>query len=266
MIPEELFAKIAEKSPLIHCITNYVTINQCANILLACGASPIMADCALETADITAHSDGLVLNLGMLSPEKLDAMLLSAEAAKRKHIPVVLDPVGAGVSEFRRNAAKQLLDAGVITAIRGNFSEISAVCGIMSGEKGVDSGDAISEDISRETVISAYNKTGAIIVMTGKTDYIYDGRTVFTEKCGVPQMKKITGTGCMLTSLVCAALTVSSENPAEACRLAVRTFGKCGEDAFRLADKNSLGTASAAASLIDNISLFTERSSRFEKL
>ncbi len=266
MKAEELFAKIAEKSPLIHCITNYVTINQCANILLACGASPIMADCALETAEITAHSDGLVLNLGMLSPDKLDAMLLSAEAAAKKHIPVVLDPVGAGISEFRRNAAKQLLDTGVITAIRGNFSEISAVCGIMSGEKGVDSGDAISEDISRETVISAYNQTGAVIIMTGETDFIYDGRTVFTEKSGVPQMKKITGTGCMLTSLICAALTVSVENPAEVCALAVRTFGKCGEDAFRIAEKNGLGTASAAAYLIDNISRFTERSSRLEKL
>lgn len=266
MKAEELFAKIAEKSPLIHCITNYVTINQCANILLACGASPIMADYALETAEITAHSDGLVLNLGMLSPEKLDAMLLSAEAAAKKHIPTVLDPVGAGVSEFRRNAAKQLLDTGVITAIRGNFSEISAVCGVMSGEKGVDSDDAVSEDISRETIISAYNQTGAVIVMTGETDYITDGKTVFAEKCGVPQMKKITGTGCMLTSLICAALTVSRENPAEACRLAVRTFGKCGEDAFYMADKIMLGTASAAAYLIDNISRFAERSSRFEKL
>lgn len=266
MLPEELFAKIAEKSPLIHCITNYVTINQCANILLACGASPIMADCALETADITAHSDGLVLNLGMLNAEKLDAMLLSAEAAAKKHIPVVLDPVGAGVSEFRRNAAKQLLDTGAITAIRGNFSEISAVCGIMAGEKGVDSGDAISEDISRETVISANRKTGAVIVMTGETDYISDGKTVFAEKCGIPQMKKITGTGCMLTSLVCAALAVSRENPAEVCALAVRTFGKCGEDAFRLAEKNGLGTASAATYLIDNISKYAERSSRFEKL
>lgn len=266
MKADELFAKIAEKSPLIHCITNYVTINQCANILLACGASPIMADCALETAEITAHSDGLVMNLGMLSPEKLDAMLLSAEAAAKKHIPAVLDPVGAGISEFRRNAAKQLLDTGVITAIRGNFSEISAVCGIMSGEKGVDSGDAISEDISRETVISAYNQTGAVIIMTGETDYIYDGRTVFAEKCGVPQMKKITGTGCMLTSLICAALSVSRENPAEACRLAVRTFGKCGEGAFFMADKFMFGTASAATYLIDNISRFTERSSRLEKL
>lgn len=266
MIAEELFAKIAEKSPLIHCITNYVTINQCANILLACGASPIMADCALETADITAHSDGLVLNLGMLSPEKLDAMLLSAEAAAKKHIPAVLDPVGVGVSEFRRNAAKQLLETGVITAIRGNFSEISAVCGIMSGEKGVDSDNSVSEDISRETVISANNQTGAIIVMTGETDYIYDGKTVFTEKCGVPQMKKITGTGCMLTSLICAALTVSRENPAKACRLAVHTFGKCGEGAFYMADKIMLGTASAATYLIDNISRFTERSSRLEKL
>lgn len=266
MIAEELFANIAEKSPLIHCITNYVTINQCANILLACGASPIMADCALETAEITAHSDGLVLNLGMLSPEKLDAMLFSAEAAAKKHIPVVLDPVGAGVSEFRRNAAKQLLETGAVSAVRGNFSEVSAVCGLMSGEKGVDSGDAISEDISRETVISANRQTDALIVMTGETDYIYDGKTVFTEKSGVPQMKMITGTGCMLTSLICAALTVSRENPAEACRLAVRTFGKCGEDAFRLSEKNGLGTASAAAYLIDNISRFTERSSRLEKL
>ena len=262
----EMMQNVRKKVPLIHNITNYVTVNDCANILLACGASPIMADCALETADITAHSDGLVLNLGMLSPEKLDAMLLSAEAAAKKHIPVVLDPVGAGVSEFRRNAAKQLLETGAITAIRGNFSEISSVCGIISGEKGVDSDNFVSEDISRETVISAYNKTNAFIVMTGESDYIYDGKTVFTEKCGVPQMKKITGTGCMLTSLICAALTVSRENPAEGCRLAVRTFGKCGEVAFSLADKNGLGTASAATYLIDNISRFTERSSRFEKL
>ncbi len=254
MNTKELFEKIAERSPLIHCITNYVTINQCANILLACGASPIMADCALETAEITAHSDGLVLNLGMLSPEKLNAMLLSAEAAAKKHIPTVLDPVGAGISEFRRNAAEKLLSTGAITAIRGNFSEISAVCGLGTTEKGVDSADAVSEDISRETVISANKKTGSVIVMTGETDYITDGKTIFTEKSGVPQMKMITGTGCMLTSLVCAALTVSRENPAEVCALTVRTFGKCGEDAFRMAERNGSGTASAGVYLIDNIS------------
>ena len=121
---------LRQRRPLVHCITNGVSLNDCANILLAAGAKPVMAEAPEESAEITAQSDGLVLNIGMLTQSKLQAMLRSAEAAKQHGLPVLLDPVGVGASAFRRQAVAEILATGAVTVIRGNLSEISALASL----------------------------------------------------------------------------------------------------------------------------------------
>lgn len=222
---QEMLNHIRNNRPLIHCITNYVTANDCANLLLACGASPVMADATEEAAEITAESSALVLNLGTLNQQRFAAMLEAGASANQKGIPVVFDPVGAGASAFRRSAAKTLLERIRITAIRGNPSEIRFLADGCSSAAGVD---AVSSD-PVETLKSAQilaGHTKAIVIATGERDIVTDGTNGYLLRTGHPVMKQVTGAGCMLSALTAAFLTAAVD--ATCCASAVCAMGLAG--------------------------------------
>lgn len=188
-------------NPLVHCIANHVTAPDTANMLLAAGASPIMADDPAECAEVTAHAQALSLNLGTPSPAKLKAMLLSAEEAAARGIPVVLDPVGAGLTRLRREFCAELRG---VSAVRGNLSETAFLAGLGGGERGVDS---LSAADPAEAARMAAQRLGCVCAVTGAADFISDGTRTVSIRGGSPLMRRITGAGCM-TSALCAAFSV----------------------------------------------------------
>lgn len=248
MLGERLSA-VRRLRPLVHCISNYVTANDCANLLLACGASPIMADAPEEAAEITANCAGLVLNLGTPNPRKLQAMLLAGGEANRLQHPVVFDPVGVGASEFRRNAARDLLREVRFAVIRGNVSEIEALSRGMEAHRGVDA-DARGEDIA--AAVKLARTSGAVVAMTGVTDIVTDGVAVYRVANGHPMMRAVTGAGCMLSALTGAFAAASPNAPLAAALSAVCAMGVCGERAHaRLRDGE--GNATCRNRIIDAI-------------
>lgn len=256
----DIIEKVRLSNPRIHCITNYVTANDCANILLACGASPIMADCPEESAEITAHCGGLVINLGTLSPQRLEAMLISGKKANELGLPVVFDPVGAGASEFRTNAAKQILSEVRIDIIRGNLSEIRSLAGASSHEHGVDTADMLTDDKLQRTVSLAKElsaKTGSVTVITGENDIAADFSAVYRIKNGHPIMSRITGCGCMLSAITGAFAAAAPENRLLAAVEAVAALDICGElAAARLTSTE--GNASCRNYMIDAVYRLTD--------
>ena len=201
----ELLKKLKKKNPLVHNITNYVTVNDCANILLAIGASPIMADDIREAADITSISSALVINIGTLNERTIESMILSGKKANELDIPVVFDPVGAGASSFRNETTKRILDEVKIDVLRGNMSEIKFIAGLSSETKGVDASESDIKGGNEEGIRAAESlarKYKCVIAITGVTDIVSDGeRTVILEN-GTKMLSKVTGTGCMTTALV----------------------------------------------------------------
>ncbi len=195
-------------SPLIHCITNYVTAGDTANMLLAAGASPIMADDPAESAEITALAQGLTLNLGTPSASRVEALLRSGGEANRRGIPVVFDPVGVGCSGFRRDSASELLGKVRLTAVRGNLSEISYLAGFDSKENGVDSSEELITP--QNAAQTAARKLGCVCAATGAYDVISDGERTAVIRSGTPYLRRITGAGCM-TSALCAAFIAASD-------------------------------------------------------
>lgn len=229
----EIIAKNRQRRPLIHCINNHVTSNDCANILLACGGSAIMADDPDEVAEVTAMCDGLVLNMGTPSPRKLEAMLRAGREANRLGHPVILDPVGVGSSVMRREAGRRLLEHVHFAAIRGNSTEIATlVCGT-AAHRGVDADteetaiDAVDENAKRLSL-----ETGAVVIVTGDTDIVTDGRTLYRVHNGHPMMKTVTGSGCQLSALLGAYVTANPEKPLLAAMAAVCAMGLSGEFAY----------------------------------
>lgn len=189
---------LRESNPLVHCIANHVTAADTANMLLAAGASPIMADDPAECAEVTALAQALSLNLGTPSPAKLKAMQLCAEEAAARGIPVVLDPVGAGLTRLRREFCAELRR---VSAVRGNLSEIAYLAGLGGGERGVDS---LSAADPAEAARTAACRLGCVCAVTGAADFISDGTRTVSINGGSPLMRRITGAGCM-TSALCAA-------------------------------------------------------------
>lgn len=242
--------RIRALRPRVHCITNYVTARDCANLLLAAGAQPVMADDPAEAAEITAASDALVLNLGTPSTSRLEAMLLSGRTANEKRIPVVFDPVGAAASAMRRRAAEKLLSQVRMSAIRGNAAEIRVLMGETAAASGVDAPDEtdIGEMCALADGLSA--KTGAAVLITGRTDTLaYAGRRAFVHN-GHPVMSRITGTGCQLSALMGAFAAAAPEEPFAASLSAVCMMGLCGElaaERMTAAD----GSAACAGYIID---------------
>ncbi|HBV88903.1 hydroxyethylthiazole kinase [Desulfosporosinus sp.] len=191
---------IKEKSPLIHHITNYVTVNDCANIVLAIGGSPVMADDLEEVAEMVGFASALVLNIGTLNSRTIESMLIAGLKAKELGIPVILDPVGVGATKLRTKTAEKLIRQIKPEVIRGNMSEIKVLAGLEVAIKGVDS--LADEQDSSVVAKKLASEFGSIIAITGKTDVISDGLNVCFLENGHKILADVTGTGCMTTSLV----------------------------------------------------------------
>lgn len=200
---------VRAKSPLVHNITNYVAMNNSANALLAIGASPVMAHWTDEMEEMTAIAGALVTNIGTLDTEWIEGMFAAGRAANRRGVPIVLDPVGAGATSQRTATALRLIEECKPTVIRGNGSEIMALVNADVKSKGVDS-SASSHDALSAAKTLAHN-TGAVVVISGATDYITDGTTTYTVEGGDPIMTSVTGMGCTSTALVGAFLAVESD-------------------------------------------------------
>lgn len=223
--------------PLVHCITNYVTVNDCANALLAIGGSPIMSDDIEDVRDITSICGALDINIGTLNTRTIESMLESGRIANRLEHPCILDPVGAGASKLRTETAKKLIDEIKFTVIRGNISEIKALALGTGAARGVDADevDAVNKDNIDNAIkfLREFSKkTGSVIVVTGAIDLIVDENNAYAVHNGRPEMSKVCGTGCMLSAILCAFLAAAKETPLEATLAAVCTMGLCGERAF----------------------------------
>ena len=235
---EQIFENVRQKSPLIHNITNYVTVNDCANMLLACGGSPIMADDPEDAVEITAICGGLNINIGTLNQRTISAMLTAGKRANELGHPVVLDPVGAGASTLRTDTALRLLNEVKFAVIRGNISEIKTLALGSGTTKGVDAdvADQVTEENLDGAVAFAKDfarRIGAVIAVTGAIDLVTDGERTFCIRNGRPEMASITGTGCQLSALTAAFVTANPDSPLEATAAAVCAMGLCGEIAHR---------------------------------
>lgn len=251
---------VRKNNPLTHCITNSVTINDCANAVLAIGGSPIMAEDEEEMEEVVEIADVLVINIGKLSKEQIKAMNVSAAHATKTNTPIVLDPVGAGISKLRNNTIEYIIENNNITAIRGNISEIKAIANIIgllnteSAAKGVDvsEDDIISRDnleINGTLVKELAKKLDTIIIASGPLDIISNGETTVVLDNGDEMMPLITGSGCMLTSIVGSCVSVN--DPFEGSILASIAMSLAGEKARKQVDENDLGTGSFRTFLID---------------
>lgn len=254
---KERLDQVRRSRPLIHNITNYVTVNDCANILLACGGSPIMADDIGEAAEITSICGGLNINIGTLNQRTIPAMFAAGKKAGELGHPIVLDPVGAGASQLRTKTAAELINEVPVSVIRGNSSEIKALASGSGSTKGVDAdiSDAVTKDRLDEAVRFAKafaQKTGAVIAITGAIDIVADAETAYCIFNGHPMMSAVTGTGCQLSALTAAFITANQDAALEAAAAAVCMMGICGEIAKeRLSDTD--GNASYRNYLIDAV-------------
>lgn len=244
---------VRTRAPLIHNITNYVTANDCANLLLACGASPIMADDPAEVSEVQAVCAGLHLNLGTLHTGTVPALLAAGRTANTLGHPVVLDPVGVGVSALRGRTARQLLEELRITVIRGNLSETKTLARGSGTAHGVDAADALTEatlDTVLPLVKDLARRTGAVVAVSGGIDLVTDGETAYCIRNGCAMMRRVTGTGCQLSALTAAFVAASPDHPLEAAAAAVCAMGLCGEIAqSRLAPGE--GNAALRGRIID---------------
>lgn len=231
---KEMLNIVREKSPLVHNITNYVTVNDCANILLACGGSPIMSDDLGEVEEITTICGGLNINIGTLNAQTIPSMLAAGKKANTLGHPVVLDPVGAGASSLRTNTAYQLLEEVQFAVIRGNISEIKTLANGQGTTKGVDADvtDTVTEETLPEAAAFAKAfaaKTGAVIAITGAIDIVANAEKAYCIYNGHPMMSSVTGTGCQLSALAAAYVTANPDHALEAAAAAVCAMGICGQ-------------------------------------
>lgn len=247
---------VRKNKPLVHNITNYVTVNGVANTLLACTASPIMADDAEEVAQICSICSALNLNIGTLNARTIKSMLIAAKTANKNNIPVVLDPVGAGASSLRTKTALQIIDSAKIDLIKGNYSEIKVLANAASSQsRGVDVSESDAKDALNLPKVATLakdlsKKRGFIVVITGKTDIVADSQTAYAIYNGRPEMGSITGTGCQLSGMLAAFLAANKTEPLLAAAAAVATMGVAGEIAYASLQEGD-GNMAYAAKIID---------------
>ncbi|MCH5347780.1 MAG: hydroxyethylthiazole kinase [Oscillospiraceae bacterium] len=235
--PEEIFEMrcgIRLTRPLIHCITNPVSINDCANAVLALGAKPIMAEYEGEMPEITSAAKALSLNLGGISEAKMDAMEAAAETANKHDIPFVIDLVGVGCSSVRREFAKEIIKKYSPSVIKGNQSEIFAICGLEHHAKGIDSEDSTDIKAAAEVVSEAAGRFKTVALISGKTDLISDSKRTIAVENGSELMPYVTGMGCVLGVLTGSFLSVtesslSVRDPFDSAVSAAVTLGLAGE-------------------------------------
>ena len=257
---EKNLKNIKEKNALTHCITNSVTINDCANAVLAIGGSPFMAEDAEELEEVVTIADVLVINIGKLSKDQINSMKISCETANKTNTPIVLDPVGVGVTELRNRTTMDLIENYDITAIRGNISEVKAIArltGVINqsnSAKGVDVNidDIITKDnlkANGELIRDLAAKLNTVILASGPIDILSDGETTVAIDNGDDMMPLITGSGCMLSSIVGSC--IGGANPLEGSLIAILAMNIAGEKARAKVDERDEGTGSFRAYLID---------------
>jgi hydroxyethylthiazole kinase len=244
--------RLRERKPLVHNITNYVVMNYTANALLACGASPVMAHAAEEVEEMVSLAGALVLNIGTLSPPWIESMLKAGKRANALHVPVILDPVGAGATRLRTETAKLLIRELTLQAIRGNASEILSLAGEKSTSrtKGVDSVHTVDQVV--ETAAALAKELRATLAITGPVDLITDGARICRVMNGHEMMGQVTGTGCTATVMIGAFLAVNA-NPLEAAATGLAYFGLAGEKAAAKAS----GPGSFQIALLDALYAMT---------
>ena len=233
-ILKTMLENVRAKTPLVHNITNYVTVNDVANVLLAAGGSPIMSDDADDVEDITSICGGLNINIGTLNKNTIPSMFLAGRKANELGHIVLLDPVGAGASRLRTDTANRLMREVRFDAVRGNISEIKTLCTGSGTTKGVDADavDAVTEanlDDGVALVKAFAGQAGCIIAVTGAIDLVSDGERCWCIRNGRPEMSRITGTGCQLSALTTAFLVANPEHKLEAAAAAVCMMGLAGE-------------------------------------
>jgi hydroxyethylthiazole kinase len=244
MQPGKLLTTLREKKPLVHHITNWVTIYDCANICRSLGSLPIMAHAPEEVAQMQGISNTLVLNIGTLTNELVEAMILAGKAANEKGNPVILDAVGAGATNMRTEAVKKLLQEIKIDVIKGNSAEIGVIAGVEAEVKGVE---AISvKGDPAELTKKLAQEAEAVVVSTGKTDYISNGKDTYVIKNGHEYMGLVVGTGCMAASVIASFCAVEKDY-AKAAAAALSVFGTVGE----LAAEKSNGPGSYKENFYD---------------
>ena len=253
-------AAVRKRKPLVQCITNFVTVNDCANMILASGGSPTMAEHPLEVQEAVRKAQALVCNMGAI--DKVDAMILAGKEANRLAIPVILDPVGSGGTQLRRDAVKALLEEAHFAVIRGNASEIRYLAGQKTTGSGVDV--SISDEITEENLNGAIElasdlaaRLGSVIAISGKIDVISDGKRTCVLRNGCATMARITGSGCMLTALIGAFCSANADAFLATCA-AMEAMGISGEMAEERRLQSGTGNATFRNDLIDAVFNLTE--------
>lgn len=254
-----IYKNLQEQTPIVHCITNYVTVNDCANIILAAGGSPIMADSILEVEEITSICNALVINIGTLNERVINSMVKAGKRSNEITNPTILDPVGVGASTLRRETTFKLLDEISFSVISGNASEIKTIYKESGTTSGVDANeeDKIDEENLNQMVKMCKElsrKTGGIISLTGAIDIVATPDRANVIFNGNPLMGKVSGTGCMLSTVIGAYCGANKDDLFNTTTLAVAHMGLAGEIAFKRLEKNQGGTSSYKGFLIDAIS------------
>ena len=250
---EGLIGKVRGSSPLVHHLTNLVTMNDCANATLAIGASPVMSASELEAPELAALASALVINMGTPDDAQVRSMLAAARVARERCIPIVFDPVGAGATEYRRKLSVRLLDQCGATIVKGNAAEIAFLAGLSSSQRGVDSLEG-AEAIERtaRAAVSVARRASCVVVATGAIDVVADSGGAWTIEGGCPELGRICGSGCMEASVAASLAAVASSSGA-------RSPGTCSSGAleaaisaslvFKLAGEAALSSPSAARGL-----------------
>lgn len=253
----ELLANVRRQRPLVHHLTNYVTVNDCANVTLAIGGSPVMADDVEEAGEMAAIASSVVLNIGTLNTRTIGSMLAAGKTANTNGAPVVFDPVGAGATTLRNTTTARILDEVKVAVLRGNISEIRSVAGLAAHTKGVDA-DSVDGDVdSGSLAADLARKLRCVVAITGARDAISDGRKIVYVENGHAMLADISGTGCMCSSLVGAFVGATPGQPLLGAATAILCMGVAGEVAFIKA--GNLGTGSYHAAIMDVISRMDER-------
>jgi hydroxyethylthiazole kinase len=242
----DILSAVRKKVPLVHAITNYVTINDCANVLLSYGASPAMCECCDEVYDFAKISSSVYINLGTLTKEQEESVILASRSAREHNVPVVLDPVACGAIPRKMEVIRKLHETGRIDVIKGNIGEIKFLAGVDSLTRGVDSLD--TGDGALEACKAVAEKYGCVVAATGVQDYVTDGKRSAVIKNGTELFTRITGAGCM-TGAICAGAAGASDDLFLSTVSAILTMNVAGEDA---AKKASL-PGSFRVSFIDSI-------------
>ncbi len=246
-------ASIRTTSPLVHNITNYVVMNNTANALLAIGASPVMAHAIEEVEEMVKLASAFVINIGTLSKDWIEAMILAGEAAHKKGVPVVLDPVGAGATKFRTYTCKNIIERCHPSIIRGNASEIMALCTAAVNTKGVDSTMNSSDAVEAAKILA--KSTAAVVVISGPVDYITDGEYVVEIPFGSKMMTCVTGLGCTASAIIGAFAGVNADY-LQASVNAMAVMGIAGQ----LAAQYSKGSGSLQINFLDELYNFGHKS------